>query len=199
MRRIGRLRSEASPSKVAVTRMAADDAHHQPRAGAGIAEIERRRPGRHKPPMPTPRTTQRPSPSRSTSAPSARAAAAVRSTSSPSSRPSTRVSPMDEQTEDHRPMRDRLVAGRAKPSAQRGAGGSGKRGRLGIVRHGRSTSRGIRPEAHGSPRRRGGRRKPSQRLRRRAGTWPVGYHGCRHPSSEGSASIARRAPPASRR
>ena len=42
MRRIGLLRSDASPSKVARDRMAADDAHHQPRAGAGIAEIENR-------------------------------------------------------------------------------------------------------------------------------------------------------------
>ena len=41
MRRIGRLRSDASPSKVARDRMAADDAHHQARAGAGVAEIER--------------------------------------------------------------------------------------------------------------------------------------------------------------
>ena len=46
MRRIGRLRSEASPSNTARDRMAADDAHHQPRAGSGVAEIERCRAAR---------------------------------------------------------------------------------------------------------------------------------------------------------
>ena len=40
MRRIGRLRSEASPSKGTGMPLPAGNAHHQPRAGAGIAEIE---------------------------------------------------------------------------------------------------------------------------------------------------------------
>ena len=40
MRRIGRLRSDASPSNVSDDSMAADDAHHQARARAGVAEIE---------------------------------------------------------------------------------------------------------------------------------------------------------------
>ena len=43
MRRIGRFRSEASPSKVAVTGCEPTTPHHQPRAGPGIAEIEGRR------------------------------------------------------------------------------------------------------------------------------------------------------------
>ena len=41
MRRIGRLRSEASPSNTAVIGQPATAPMHQPAAGAGIAEIER--------------------------------------------------------------------------------------------------------------------------------------------------------------
>ena len=41
MRRIGRLRRLASPSKVAVIGQPRDRAHDQAAAGAGIAEIER--------------------------------------------------------------------------------------------------------------------------------------------------------------
>ena len=41
MRRIGRLRSEASPSNTPSIVMAADDAHHQPGARSRVAEIER--------------------------------------------------------------------------------------------------------------------------------------------------------------
>jgi len=49
--------------------------------------------GSERPPMPRPATAQAPGPPRSTDAPSARMAAAVRSTSSPSSRPWMRVVP----------------------------------------------------------------------------------------------------------
>ena len=42
MRRIGRVRRLASPSKVDLDRAAGHRAHRQPAAGAGIAEIERR-------------------------------------------------------------------------------------------------------------------------------------------------------------
>ena len=71
MRRIGRLRSEASPSKVAVIGQPGDRPDHQAAAGAGIAEIERRGAARRSPPTPTPWTRQAPSPVRSTVAPSA--------------------------------------------------------------------------------------------------------------------------------
>ena len=93
MRRIGRLRREASPSKVAVTGwppttpiISREPVPALPKSSTSSGSCI--------PPMPTPTTRQRPSPSRVTWAPRARAAAAVRSTSSPSRRPSTRVSPM---------------------------------------------------------------------------------------------------------
>ena len=74
-------------------RAAGHRADDQPAAGAGIAEIERRRrlreTRRRRPPEPV----QAPSPVRSTRAPSARMALAVLMTSSPSSRPAMRVSP----------------------------------------------------------------------------------------------------------
>ena len=72
--------------------VAADDAHHQPRAGAGVAEIERlaRRQDRAEP---GPRIRHWPGPVRSMTAPSASQALPVLSTSSPSSSPSTFVSP----------------------------------------------------------------------------------------------------------
>ena len=74
-------------------RAAGNGAHHQPAAGAGIAEIERllglRRSRRRRRRAPTRRNR----PVRSTLAPSARMALAVLRTSSPSSRPEIRVSP----------------------------------------------------------------------------------------------------------
>ena len=94
MRRIGRLRSEASPSKVAeigwppttpIISLVPVPALPKSSVASGSAS----------PPMPTPCTLQRPSPWRSTAAPSWRQACAVRSTSSPSSRPSIFVSPME--------------------------------------------------------------------------------------------------------
>ena len=94
MRRIGRLRSEASPSNVAVIGQPA------------TAPITSRQPvpelpkssgfcGWAKPPTPTPLTFHAKSPVRSTLAPSARIALAVLSTSSPSSSPEIRVSPTE--------------------------------------------------------------------------------------------------------
>jgi len=92
IRRIGRLRSEASPSKVAVIGQPA------------TAPITSRQPvpelpkssgaaGSAKPATPTPRTVQLPSSPRATLAPSAPTALAVLMTSSPSSSPVIRVSP----------------------------------------------------------------------------------------------------------
>ncbi len=91
-RAIGRLVRLASPVKVATM------------GEVAIAPMIRRTPvpelpqsitwsGSAKPPTPTPCTCQVPSPSRVTSAPSARIALAVSSTSSPSSSPVIRVSP----------------------------------------------------------------------------------------------------------
>src|SRR6185312_16005604 len=93
-RRIGLVRSEASPSKTAVIGQPA------------TAPITSRQPvpelpkssgtgGCANPPTPTPRIDQANSPVRSTWAPSARIALAVLSTSSPSSRPEIRVSPTE--------------------------------------------------------------------------------------------------------
>ena len=92
-RRIGRPRRLASPVITANSRMAGQDAAQQPRRGAGVAHVQhvrrldagRRCRGRRRA-----RCRRRRA---STSAPSARMAAAVRSTSSPSSRPVMRVSP----------------------------------------------------------------------------------------------------------
>ena len=74
-------------------RTAGHRAHHQPAAGAGIAEIERIRRLARSRRRRRPRTRQANSPVRSTLAPSARIDLAVLSTSSPSSRPEIRVSP----------------------------------------------------------------------------------------------------------
>ncbi len=89
MRFIGRLRSEASPSKLATIGQPA------------TAPITRRQPvpelpkssaaaGSRKPPTPTPKISQTPSRRRSTRAPSAAMALPVLSTSSPSSSPEMR-------------------------------------------------------------------------------------------------------------
>ena len=53
--------------------MAADNAHHQPRARAGVAEVEDALPAARREPTPHPSTCQRPGASRSTFAPRARA------------------------------------------------------------------------------------------------------------------------------
>ena len=93
MRRIGRLRRLASPSKVAVIGQPATAPIDQAAAGAGIAEIERRRAARQSRRRRRRGRARRRSPVRSTVAPSARMALAVLMTSSPSSRPVIRVSP----------------------------------------------------------------------------------------------------------
>ncbi len=91
-RRMGRLRSEASPSKVAAIGQpaTAPSISRQP-----VPELPKSRAlaGSAKPPTPTPCTRHSPAPRRSTCAPSAATALAVLSTSSPSSRPLMRVSP----------------------------------------------------------------------------------------------------------
>ena len=92
MRRIGRERSEASPSKIAVTGQPAtapitsrQPVPELPKSSASA--------GSAKPPTPTPSTVQANGPVRSTLAPSACMDLAVLSTSSPSSRPEIRVWP----------------------------------------------------------------------------------------------------------
>ncbi len=92
MRRMGRLRREASPSNVA--------SMEWPPTTPIISRVpvpalpkSRTPSGWRREPTPHPSTCQRPGASRSTSAPRAAQAAAVRSTSSPSSRPSTVVRP----------------------------------------------------------------------------------------------------------
>ncbi len=92
MRRMGRLRSDASPSNVAVTSwppttpiISREPVPALPKSSTSA--------GGEMPPTPTPWMRQAPSPVRSTTAPSARQAAAVRSTSSPSRRPCTSVCP----------------------------------------------------------------------------------------------------------
>jgi hypothetical protein len=91
MRRIGRLRSEASPSKRARIGWppTTPSISREPVPALPKSSVSR---GASSVPMPTPWTTQA-SASRVIVAPSARAAAAVRITSSPSSRPVTRVVP----------------------------------------------------------------------------------------------------------
>src|SRR5579871_2143396 len=91
---MGRLRSEASPSKVAVIGhpATAPITSRQP-----VPELPKSRAvlGAPKPATPTPRTTHAKSPVRFTSAPRARMDLAVLRTSSPSRRPEMRVSPTD--------------------------------------------------------------------------------------------------------
>src|SRR6185312_10020167 len=93
-RRIGLVRSEASPSKTAVIGQPATApiASRQP-----VPELQKSSGtgGCANPPTPTPRIDQANSPVRSTWPPSARIAFAVLSTSSPSSRPEIRVSPTE--------------------------------------------------------------------------------------------------------
>jgi hypothetical protein len=92
MRRIGRLRSDASPSKVAVTSCPATTPiiSREPVPALPKSSVSR---GATSEPSPIPSTLQRPSAWRVMRAPSARQAAPVRSTSSPSSRPSISVRP----------------------------------------------------------------------------------------------------------
>ena len=101
--------------------MAADDAHHQPRAGAGVAEIERlaRGAGRRRGPARGCASARRRAARRPRRAPGRPCRCA--STSSPSSSPSTRVSPQVEQAEKKGAMGDRLVARRPDPAVERRA------------------------------------------------------------------------------
>ena len=92
MRRIGRLRSEASPSKRAVIAWPPTTPiiSREPVPALPKSSVSR---GPSSEPSPAPKTLQFPSPRRVTVAPSWRQAPAVRNTSSPSSRPSIVVSP----------------------------------------------------------------------------------------------------------
>ena len=89
---IGRLRNEASPSKVAVMGQPAT-APSMSRHPVPELPKSRGAAGAAKPPTPTPRTRHSPAAGRSTCAPSARNALAVLRTSSPSSKPLIAVSP----------------------------------------------------------------------------------------------------------
>ena len=92
MRRIGRLRKEASPSKVAVIPWPPTTPIISRQPVPALPKSSGSRGGRIAP-SPVPRIRHCPGPRRSMTAPSARQALPVRSTSSPSSSPSTRVSP----------------------------------------------------------------------------------------------------------
>ena len=115
MRRIGRFRSEASPSKVAVIPWPPTTPiiSREPVPALPKSRISR---GGRIAPSPGPRIRHWPGPSRSTAAPSAWQALPVRSTSSPSSSPSTFVSP-----QARRPIRkarweiDLSPGGRTRP------------------------------------------------------------------------------------
>ena len=91
-RRIGRLRSEASPSKSAVIPWPPTTPIINLVPVPALPKSSGAR-GSRSAPMPTPSTCQAPSPRRSIRAPKARQAAPVCRTSSPSSRPSISVRP----------------------------------------------------------------------------------------------------------
>ena len=171
MRRIGRLAQGGVAVEGRGDRLAAA---RRPSSGASRCRHCRSRGSRPDPTGRRCRRRGRPNAPRP-GAPSRRRArgrlAAVRSTSSPSSRPSTRVSPTE--------SRPRIIArceidlspgGRSRPRKRR-AGRGGQRGRLGIVRHGRSTSRGHPGRGLRIDRKALGRRKAVATPGRRAGTW----------------------------
>ena len=114
--------------------VARDQAHHQARAGAGVAEIEfavrlRPIPRRRAPAPPRYRPVFR------IGQPSACSALAVLSTSSASSSPVMRGAAGGDRPEHQGPVRDRLVARHPDPPRQ--GGRSGRRQGLGMgVRHG---------------------------------------------------------------
>ena len=126
MRRIGRLRSEASPSKVAVIGQPA------------TAPMTRRQPvpelpkssapaGSRKPPTPTPWTRHSPSPMRSTVAPSARMALPVLMHVLAFEQAGNPGLAHRQRAEDQRAVRDRLVAGHAHAALERPAAAGGER------------------------------------------------------------------------
>ena len=121
MRRIGRFRSEASPSKRAVIAWPPDDAHHQAHAGAGIAEVEgfarREQASRSR----SPGRASAPPPRRSTSAPSAAAGGGGAQNVVAFEQALDLGLAHAEETENQGAVRDRLVARRLHPAAQRPA------------------------------------------------------------------------------
>ena len=124
--RIGRSRSEASPSNVAVIGRAGDRAHHQPAAGAGIAEIEHVRPARQSRRRRRPCTRQSP---RRPARPARRAPASPCRCGARPRLPAGRRSRFadGQRAEDQRPMRDRLVARHADAAPEGPAAAGGKR------------------------------------------------------------------------
>ena len=128
-------------------RMAGDDAHHQPRAGAGIAEIQRlgRLQQRAEPGAPD-APAARPDGARSC-APSWRQACAGAQHVLALEQPFDLRLADREQAEDQRAMRDGFVAGRAHAARQRaGFMGAERRGgsvSMGGVRHSRFRSSAI--------------------------------------------------------
>ena len=136
MRRIGRVRRLASPSKVAVIGQPATApiASRQP-----VPELPKSSAaaGSAKPPTPTPSTRQACSPVRSTVAPSACMALAVLMASSPSSIPVIRVSPTASAPRISERSEIDLSPGTRDAAGQRaGAAGGQRRGWFGMV-HGK--------------------------------------------------------------
>ena len=133
MRRIGRLRSEASPSKVAVIPWPPTTPiiSRQPVPALPKSSVSR---GGGSAPSPGPRIRHWPGARRSISAPSASQALPVPSTSSPSSSPSTFVSPQVEEAEQKGAMGDRFVARRPEPPFERSRALGAERRRRGWMR-----------------------------------------------------------------
>ena len=144
MRCIGRLRSEASPSKVAVIGQPAtapmtsrQPVPELPKSSTPAVRESRRR--RRPAPAMRPRRCAR------RVAPSARMALPVLSTSSPSSRPEMRVSPTVKRAEDQGAVRDRLVARDAHAARKRAAAAGGRAEIDGGVVHRRPPACEMRP------------------------------------------------------
>ena len=131
MRRIGRLRRLASPSKVAVIAWPPTTPIISlvPVPALPKSSVAR---GASRLPMPAPATRQRPRPIRSTLAPSARQAMLGAQHVLAFEQPLDRRFADGEQSENQRPVRDRLVAGRPQAAAERAAAAGGQRRRAGV-------------------------------------------------------------------
>ena len=145
MRRIGRLRKRSVAVETRRDRVAAGDAHHQPRARPGVAEIEPLRgldeaadAGAADPPAPR-RVARHGGAERPAGGGGAQHVVAFEKALDPGLADR-------KQPEDERPMRDRLVAGGAQTASQRSAGGGC--GRHGI---GMRVGHGVLPSIAGVP------------------------------------------------
>ena len=113
-RSTGRRRIDSSPSSVNVPLLPREDADEQPQQRARRCRRRSARSGARSPRRPTPCTRSRvgPSSSCSTRAPSCSTAAIVESVSASGAEPVDLHGAVRERAEQHRAVRDRLVAGR---------------------------------------------------------------------------------------